>query len=254
MYCSPSEIIAGICFVPLFTGELANFRVEVYIIIDIWICLQRSIPSRLCLSIKFYLLKKLHGLFLGCTTMEKQIIRKQFLSQRKQLDSVSYLRLSHLAQKRLIEGEIFTAAKSVALYNPVNYEVATEQLDALARAQGKQVCYPRVVGRELEFIITASIDQFVAGSFGVPEPTGEKKVDALSVDLLVVPGVAFDLNGYRIGYGGGYYDRLLAGHRKKTLIVGLFFEAQWCEQLPVEDHDQPLDLIVTEARNISCHI
>ena len=186
--------------------------------------------------------------------MEKQNIRKEFLVQRKQLDVATYLRLSLLVQQRIIASKGFAGAKSIGLYSPVNCEVATAQIDASARELGIQVCYPRVVGKKLEFVVTESLEHLVAGSFGVAEPTAGKCIEVSSLDLLVVPGVAFNLAGYRLGYGGGYYDRLLAGQRNKTLTAGLFFESQLCKQLPVEAHDQQLDFIVTESQHNSCRI
>ena len=186
--------------------------------------------------------------------MEKQNIRKEFLAQRKQLDTATYLRLSRLVQQRVIASELFAGVKSLGLYSPVNCEVATAQIAAFAWGQCIKVCYPRVVGKELEFVAIESLDQLAAGSFGVAEPTAGQGIEVASLDLLVVPGVAFNLAGYRLGYGGGYYDRLLAGHRNEILTAGIFFESQLCRQLPVEAHDQQLDFIVTEARHISCHI
>ncbi|MCD6580613.1 MAG: 5-formyltetrahydrofolate cyclo-ligase [Desulfuromusa sp.] len=186
--------------------------------------------------------------------MGKKIIRKQFLDCRKQLDLSTYSRLSEQAQRQLIGSEGFIRAKTLALYSPINNEVATKQIFIAARELGKQVFYPRVAGEDLEFIKVYAVNELQPGAFGVAEPGTGEKIPFVELDLIVVPGVAFDLRGHRLGYGRGFYDRQLTGRSAGAVAVGLCFETQLCDRLPTEAHDQALDCIATETRFIPCHI
>jgi len=186
--------------------------------------------------------------------MEKVIIRKQFLDCRKQLDALTYSRSSQQIQQQLIDSECFVRAKSLALYSPINNEVATEQLFAAARGLDKKIYYPRVVGDELDFFEVRASNELMRGAFGVAEPVSGEKISVADLDLIVVPGVAFDLRGYRLGYGRGFYDRQLVGKPTGTISVGLCFKIQLCDLLPTETHDQALDFIATETKFIPCQI
>ena len=186
--------------------------------------------------------------------MGKKNIRKQFLECRKQLDLLTYFRLSQQVQRRLIDSEYFAKAKTLALYDPINNEVATGQIFAAAQELEKRVYYPRVAGDDLEFIEVHTTDELVPGAFGVAEPVSGEMISVAELDLIVVPGVAFDLRGHRLGYGRGFYDRQLAERSVATVAVGLCFEMQLCDLLPSENHDQALDYVATETRFIPCHI
>ncbi len=185
--------------------------------------------------------------------MGKVTIRKQFLDYRRNIDLPTYARLSRLIQQRLIASEYFSQAHSLALYSPINNEVATTQIFAAAKKLDKKVYYPRVTGDTFDFFEVRTSDDLVIGAFGVAEPVSTVKIPVADLDLVVVPGVAFDVRGYRLGYGRGFYDRQLAGKQNGTVSVGLCFDIQLCDSLPAESHDQPLDFIVTETKFISCH-
>ncbi|MDX2495647.1 MAG: 5-formyltetrahydrofolate cyclo-ligase [Desulfuromusa sp.] len=186
--------------------------------------------------------------------MEKKTVRKRFLTWRKQLDPVSCSRFSHQAQQQLIASAPFARARTLALYSPIHNEVATEQIFAVARKLNQRVYYPKVAGDELVFIEVGKLDELVTGAFGVAEPGSGERAVVAELDLIVVPGVAFDLHGYRLGYGRGFYDRQLARKPVETVTVGLCFEGQLCDCLPNEIHDQMVDYITTETRFIPCHI
>jgi len=185
--------------------------------------------------------------------MEKQTVRKRLLIWRKQLDLLVCARLSQRAQQQLIASSPFARANSLALYSSIHNEVATEQIFAAARDSGKRVYYPRVAGDELEFIEVSKLNSLVSGAFGVAEPEPGEKTTVAELDLIVVPGVAFDLRGYRLGYGRGFYDRQLIRKPAVTIAVGLCFEMQLCDVLPTEAHDQMVDFIATETTFIPCH-
>lgn len=185
--------------------------------------------------------------------MEKKTARKQFLAWRNQLDPVSYSRFSYQAQQQLIASAPFARARTLALYSPVHNEVATEQVFAAARKLNQRVYYPKVAGDELQFVEVCNLDELVTGAFGVAEPGAGEKTTVAELDLIIVPGVAFDLRGYRLGYGRGFYDRQLVRKPVETVTVGLCFEGQLCDCLPHETHDQEVAYIATETRFIPCH-
>jgi len=184
--------------------------------------------------------------------MEKQVTRQQFLNRRKQLAEAECLELSRQVQQRLVASELFSSATNLALYSPMNNEVRTRLLHDCAIEQHKQVCYPRVVGESLQFVVVDSIELLQPGSFGVAEPASGDVLNVERIALLVVPGVAFDRAGYRLGYGKGFYDRELSRVTVTTASVGLCFDFQLCDRLPVEAHDQRLDYLVTETQFIPC--
>lgn len=185
--------------------------------------------------------------------MGKHAIRQQLLARRKQLATAEAQSLGHSVQQRLIGSECFSRAKTLALYSPVNNEVQTDQLLSAALLQGQRVCYPRVCGDALKFVAVTSVESLLPGAFGVAEPQGGSLVPVDGIDLVVVPGIAFDLAGHRLGYGKGFYDRELSRFEQAAVSVGLCYDFQLCAVLPVEGHDQALDYIVTEKRLIPCH-
>lgn len=132
-------------------------------------------------------------------------------------------------------------------------EVLTESLLECAFGQRRRIICPRVRPHgQLEHREISQPSQLVAAAFGLREPDPElaAPADPSLAELIVVPGVAFSVNGLRLGMGGGYYDRFLA--QVSAPIVGLAYELQLVDSLPTAEHDQPVDIIVTELRVIRC--
>ncbi len=177
--------------------------------------------------------------------MGKALIRKQLLNLRRQLDSSTHLRLSQQVQQQLLGSECFIRAKALALYSPINNEVATEHIFSAAKRLNKKIYYPRVRGDELEFFEVLTATELLPESFGVTEPIAGKTNSVSELDLVIVPGVTFDLKGHRLGYGRGFYDRQLTGKLTGTVSVGLGFKNSVFDLSPTEDHDQALDFVAT---------
>ena len=116
-----------------------------------------------------------------------------------------------------------------------------------ALSLGKTLLYPAVEGNEMQFRRVRGLDELVPGRYGIPESTGEAW-DPLDADLIVVPGVAFDRSGRRIGYGKGYYDKSLHRLEGSGRLMGFCFDFQLFEEIVGEPHDVTMDLIVTEIR------
>jgi 5-formyltetrahydrofolate cyclo-ligase len=180
--------------------------------------------------------------------MPKRSIRDELLAHRHHLAVDTCLSRSLAAQQRLLSTPEFAAASAVALYSPVRNEVFTEEIFTVARNAAKTVAYPRVRGLLLEFVEVTERRALVPGAFGILEPGGTQVVPLAALELIVVPGVAFDLAGHRLGYGKGYYDRYL--HERKGQLVGLCFDFQLVEKLPAEAHDVRMNMVVTEEQTL----
>jgi len=185
--------------------------------------------------------------------MEKHIIRQQLLARRRRLDEAACRDLSLQIQQRLIDSDCFSRAATLALYSPVHNEVRTDRLLRVAQTLGKRICYPRVCGEQLRFVAIGSAADLQSGTFGVAEPTSGPVLSVEQIDLIVVPGVAFDRSGFRLGYGKGFYDRELSRKGCDAISVGLCYGFQICPTLPIEAHDQALDFLAMETQLIPCH-
>ena len=146
--------------------------------------------------------------------------------------------------------ELLADRHVVALYAPKGSEVDTRAIDANLRARGARVLYPRIVDdqRELAFHEVAP-EKLIASRFGLYEPRADwrNQVGLVEIDAFVVPGLAFDRNGGRIGFGRGHYDATLAAAPPSALRIGLAFEIQLVDDVHYETHDVALHVIVTEA-------
>ncbi len=180
--------------------------------------------------------------------MPKKLVREKFLALRRQCDAEFCEELGNKIQTQFLETEEFSRARCLGLYSPVNNEVDTGLVARQALAVGKKLVYPRVSGEELEFVEIEDPGFLEPGGFAVPEPVAGGIVDPQDVDVFVVPGVAFDLAGHRLGYGKGFYDRFLCRLSVGGERVGFSYEFQLVEALPVRPHDQRLSMLITEKR------
>lgn len=136
----------------------------------------------------------------------------------------------------------FLMAKHVLLYHSLPDELYTHAF--LKKWSGRKHFYlPRVNGVNLD-ILPYEQSHLELGSFHIEEPVGDDVVDTSILDLIVVPGVAFDRRGGRLGRGKGYYDRLLSGTRATK--IGVAYHFQLLDEIPVEAHDVPMDMIITD--------
>jgi len=147
----------------------------------------------------------------------------------------------------------YQAAATVMFYVDVRAEVRTRHSLPQALASGKKIVIPYCVDGELELFHLESMDELEVGMYRILEPRNElrsvdaKRVDVADLDLIIVPGVAFDRKGGRTGHGKGYYDKLLEHARPQTPLVALAFECQLFPEIPMQSHDIYMDLVVTES-------
>ena len=182
--------------------------------------------------------------------MSKREARKDALRTRKGLAADEVRRLSGKVHQNLLSLPEFGSAKVIASYVAKKDEVQTAEILKQALASGKKVIVPRSdpSSVSLRFHEIRSLAELRPGAFGIPEPpTGSPTVPLAHADVVLVPMVAWDLGGHRLGYGKGYFDRELKS-RGEALGIGLGFEVQRRDSLPTTPTDVPMDAIVTDRR------
>ena len=172
--------------------------------------------------------------------------RKKALVKRKKIFNKN-IQAHEKLFNNLYTSDIFDKSNIVASYFSVNSEIQTENLNNRIIISKKKLCLPAIESKNnfLLFRIFNKETKMIKGKFQIMEP--EKKSNKVCPDLLLVPCVAFDKLGYRIGYGGGYYDRIIEflKKKKKIITIGLAFDFQKFNSLPISKFDQKLDYIVT---------
>lgn len=171
----------------------------------------------------------------------KKHVRALIKERKLQLSKDEQVDLSEKVVRNIEQCEEFRTAHSVLCYWPLADEV---QINSLIEKywQKKQVFLPVVSGDKLELKLFEGRDKMQVGTFGILEPTGEAYSG--DVDLVIVPGVAFDLHGHRLGRGKGYYDQFLPS--TKAYKLGVAFRLQIVESIPVDEWDIPVDKVVTD--------
>jgi len=177
----------------------------------------------------------------------KNELRQRMRQLRASLDALEAQRLAGLAAPHLLALPELARARRVALYAPVRGEIDTRPLHEGLAARGVACAYPRIVAEgPLQFVDAAPGD-LVADRLGIPSPAaGAAPVSLAEIDVFVVPGLAFDLDGERLGWGHGYYDRTLAG-ASAALRIGYAFEFQLVAAVPIDADDEHVDFVVTET-------
>lgn len=174
--------------------------------------------------------------------MDKKTLRKNLLKDKKRLPQEIIRKTSQIINHNLISLEAFFSAKAILIYASLPWEVDTSFIWDYAKQ--KQLIFPKVEKGELSLIRVKNKESLRKGTLGISEPfLGDYVLPSL-IDLAVVPGIAFDKEGYRLGYGGGYYDKLLP--KIRGVKIGLVMERFRLPKLPKEEHDIPVDIIITE--------
>ena len=195
--------------------------------------------------------------------VDKKSLRKEITLRRDSLspdirkikDQAAYARLTSLNE--------YKKAGTILLYASFRSEVNTESLIRQALADNRIVVLPRCDQSDetLKLFAIRKWSDLVPGCWGILEPleATDRAIDIRSVDIVIAPGVAFDEDCNRLGYGKGYYDKLLskreslAGAPLRPLVVGLAYEEQIVPSIPCSPHDMKMDFVITDKRNIYCH-
>ena len=185
---------------------------------------------------------------------QKAQLRATLLAARRELPRDVVATQSRRVVARLDSFAPFGSAAALLLYDGVQGEVETDAIRKEADRRSLPTYYPRVQGTpgELEFVRVAPGEALVPGRWGIAEPAGEDRFRPGEQALVLVPGLAFDARGVRLGRGRGCYDRAIAKLRPPAVVVGLAFSSQIIPGLPRDDWDQAVDVIVTDAEILQC--
>ncbi len=183
--------------------------------------------------------------------MDKQSLRKEFLAKRKNLPDDLKNRYSKKICENIMDMPKFKSAKIVAAYSAIGSEV---DLSPVIFEGGKTIALPVcVAGDTLVFKAVGDENTIEKGSFGILEPKpSQPEILPEEIDLILIPGAVFDKTGGRIGYGKGYYDRILPRLSEKCEMLGVAYSVQIADKIETEPHDIKVRLIVTEEGIHKC--
>lgn len=175
----------------------------------------------------------------------KARLRGSAADARRRLTPAQRAEASAAIVDRLLRQPELQRPGHVLLYAAMSEEADLARVVGPLRERGVRTLFPRVRGDQLEVVAASDLLTLQLGYRGVREPSGPR-IDTEVVDVAVVPGVAFDPHGGRLGHGGGHYDRLLARLPEDTLRVGVCFACQVVPRVPRAAHDEPVDVVITE--------
>ena len=187
----------------------------------------------------------------------KKELRKKYLALRAAIPEADHKRKSEKIHDYLQLIDAYKNANTVMIFLDFRGEVSTRPIINTMLEAGKIVALPVVNfnTKELVLIRIESLDHLVLSKYNIYEPLVEEHtiMAPTEFDLILAPGAAFDLRGYRIGYGGGFYDKLLAQLNTNTTVVGLAFSEQMIDEVPKDSYDQPIHAIITDEGYFSCN-
>ena len=186
----------------------------------------------------------------------KKEFRKKVISERGNQSQEFISKNSSIITNKLLQMDCIKKAKTIMLYLDFNNEVKTDDLINKLISLKKIVASPITLKEEKKLIPTQITDLkngVKIGAYNIrePKPDLSRIIDISDLDVVIVPGVAYDNNCYRLGYGGGFYDRFLENLKPDSKTIGIAFDLQIFDEVPKEPHDAQLDFIITESKIIT---
>lgn len=175
--------------------------------------------------------------------MDKKALRAHIREQKRTMTESQIAEKSAALAEMFLQCAPYKQAKTVYGYLPYNQEVRTVPILAQALRDGKAVAVPKVYGDTMRFILLSDLGAVAKGYSGIPEPIADGPVATDETALVLMPGLAFDPQGNRMGYGGGFYDKFLEAEPNHP-TVALCYDFQILPHLDTEDHDIPVDLVL----------
>ena len=175
--------------------------------------------------------------------MEKAELRRQIREKKRAMTESQILEASDRLRELFVNCSAYHQARTIYGYLPYNQEVRTVPMLEQALKDGKRVAVPKVFGDTMKFIYLEDFTQVEKGYAGIPEPVADGPVAEDTEALVLMPGLAFDPEGHRIGYGGGFYDKFLAAEPEHPTLA-LCYEFQMLPKLETEAFDMPVDCVL----------
>ena len=175
--------------------------------------------------------------------MDKKELRRTIRERKRAMTEEEIVSRSDKLGQLFAQSEAYKAAKTIYGYLPYNQEVRTVPMLERALREGKRVAVPKVYGEEMRFIYLTDLTKVAKGYSGIPEPIEDGPVAEDVHALVLMPGLAFDRQGHRIGYGGGFYDKFLAREPEHP-TVALCYDFQMLPELETEEFDIPVDTVL----------
>ena len=175
--------------------------------------------------------------------MDKKELRRQIRERKRAMTEAEIVEKSQALGELFANSALYREAKTIYGYLPYNQEVRTIPMLQKALADGKQVAVPKVYGDDMKFILLTDLERVDKGYAGIPEPIDDEPVADDPTALVLMPGLAFDPEGHRIGYGGGFYDRFLAAEPNHPTLA-LCYDFQMLPKLETEEFDIPVDTVL----------
>lgn len=175
--------------------------------------------------------------------MDKKALRSQIRQQKRAMTEEEICLRSEKLAEKFLASEAYRNAETIYGYLPYNQEVRTTPMLEQALRDGKRVAVPKVYGDEMKFIYLEDLSQVEKGYANIPEPIADGPVAEDKTALVLMPGMAFDPQGHRIGYGGGFYDKFLAAEPEHPTLA-LCYAFQLLPALDTEEHDIPVDHVI----------
>ena len=176
--------------------------------------------------------------------MNKKELRSQIRAQKRAMTPEEIECRSARLGELFLASDAYRQAKTVYGYLPYNQEVRTVPMLEQALRDGKRVAVPKCYGSEMKFIYLEDLSQVEKGYAGIPEPIADGPIGDDPTALVLMPGMAFDREGHRIGYGGGFYDKFLAAEPGHPTLA-LCYEFQLLPHLETEEFDIPVDTVLS---------
>ncbi len=175
--------------------------------------------------------------------MDKKELRSQIRTRKRAMTEEEIVTRSEALGKLFAQSEAYRKVKTIYGYLPYNQEVRTVPMLEQALKDGKRVAVPKCYGEEMKFIYLDDLTQVAPGYANIPEPIADGPVADDPTALVLMPGLAFDSQGHRIGYGGGFYDKFLSAEPNHPTLA-LCYEFQMLPHLETEEHDIPVDTVL----------
>ena len=190
--------------------------------------------------------------------MNKNNMRNKFMNKREDLSDSKVKFKSNMIVNNFLETDFYNNSDKIFVYVSYKNEVQTHLLIKKMLEENKDVYVPDPdpETKEMEAVLIEQFNDLTKGAYGILEPSNSDfKIDPSLLDIIIVPGLVFSLKGFRIGYGGGFYDRFLAraqGNKLDPIKISFVYEEFLIDKIPINKYDLPVDFLMTEGKIINC--